>query len=231
MADSLESNAQFTDAKFYNSHGTEYHEVYGHDTALRIVIRTFVSMLPSGAQIIECGPGTGIVAKTIADSGGRLHGIDMSEGMVAICQERVPEGTFEVANMLEYDVPASSYDGVVASLSIFELTKQEIIGMLQKWNRWTKEGGFLFIGTCDPEEWGVPPERYDSDGCIVGAEAKFLDHIVSNTLLTRAGWKKQLEKAGFEVVHAEFDRFQPASDNEMEPRYYIIARKTAPKDQ
>ncbi len=39
----------------------------------------------------------------------------------------------EVADMLQYSVPDSKYNGVVASPSLFELSKQETAAMMQKW--------------------------------------------------------------------------------------------------
>lgn len=226
MAEHQKPKAQFSDASFYSKLGMDYHSLYSHDTALIAVVQIFISKLPENAYVLECGPGTGLVAKTIVDGGCRLQGIDMSEGMVSICRERVPDGTFEVADMLEYEAPDEHYDGVVASLSIYELSKEEIVTMTKKWARWMKKSGVLLIGTGDPEEYGVPAEAYDEDGCASGVEAKFVDHIVSLTLFSRKGWKMLLERAGFEVVETKFDRFQPKGDVEVEPRYYIIARKT-----
>ena len=159
----------------------------------------------------------------------------MSEGMVEICRSRVPAGTFEVANMLDWEPPPDdseragegkgTYDGIVASLSIFELSKVQIEGMIGKWSRWLKPSGYLFIATCDPEEWGVEAEMYDEDGCVEGARAMFLDHVVANTLFTGDGWRRVLKgKGGFEVVKTVGEEFKPGA-NEVEPRFYIIARK------
>ena len=157
----------------------------------------------------------------------------MSEGMVNICRSRIPAetATFEVANMLEWEPAAESpdgvhFDGVVASLSIFELSKSQTAHMIRdKWSRWIKPGGYLFIGTCDPEMWGVDPREYDADGCVEGAKAVFLDHVVANTLFTEDGWRKVLGQGRFEVVRTERGSLTPRSGNESEPRLYVFARK------
>ena len=227
MEDLPKPKAKFSDPQFYDKLGMNYHEIYSNDPGLISSVKKFISKLPTNASVIECGPGTGIVAKTLVDGGCRLLGIDMSQGMVAICRKRVPGGTFEVANMLKYEAPESSYDGAVASLSIFEISKEELIIMTKKWGRWVKPGGFLFIATCDPAEWGTPAEAFDADGCATEQEAKFVDTSVLTTLFNREGWKKLLARGGFEVVEIVFDRFQPnIKDFPIEPRLYYIARKT-----
>lgn len=214
------------DLDFYTNFAARYHEHFCHDEVLGKVIRTFVSTLPANAQVIECGPGTGIAAATIVDSGCHLHGIDQSEGMLAICRQRVPRGTFEVADMLKYDPLDVRYDGVVASLSLFELNKEETAAMMGKWHRWLKPEGLLLIGTWDPEKQGVAPDKFDMDGCATKLPFEFMDHTVYNTLFTQTGWKKMLGNAGFELVRTETDSFQPAGDCIVEERYYITAKRT-----
>ena len=150
--------------------------------------------------------------------------------MLAICRQRVPAGTFEVADMLKYSVPDSKYDGVVASLSLFELSKQETAAMMQKWHGWLRPGGLLLIGTWDPERQGVSPDKYDADGCATKLPYEFMDHTVYNTLFTQTAWKTMLEKAGFEVVLTESDSFKPEGNCIVEERYYITAKKTEKGD-
>lgn len=145
------NETQAWDLDFYTKFAARYHEHFCQDQVLGKVTRTFVSKLPANAQVIECGCGTGIAAASIVASGGQLHGIDQSEGMLDICRQRVPAATFEVADMLQYSVPDSKYNGVVASLSLFELSKQETAAMMQKWYSWLRPGGLLLIGTWDPE--------------------------------------------------------------------------------
>ena len=224
------TETQAWDLEFYTNFAARYHEHFRHDKVLGEVVRSFVSKLPANAQVIECGPGTGIAAATIVDSGCHLHGIDQSEGMLAICRQRVPAGTFEVADMLKYSVPDSKYDGVVASLSLFELSKQETAAMMQKWHGWLRPGGLLLIGTWDPERQGVSPDKYDADGCATKLPYEFMDHTVYNTLFTQTAWKTMLEKAGFEVVLTESDSFKPEGNCIVEERYYITAKKTEKGD-
>ena len=218
-----------SDSQYWTDLGLKYEAVYGGDIGLRNAIQKYCTMLPPTAHILECGSGTGRpVASTIASTGHRYHGIDMSPGMVSLSQKAVPGGTFEVANMLEY-APTDRYSGIVVSLSIFELSRSEITRMCHKWSQWLHPGGLLLINTFAAEDCAqVKDANYDADGeCASKIEWGFFGQTVLITLFTRKGWKVVLEGAGFEIVHTEEDLFTPAKEMECEPepRYYIVARK------
>ena len=229
MEKSQSSQTMNSDEQFWTDLGMKYEAAFGHDVGLHNVIQRYLNMLPTSALVMDCGSGTGKpVAKAIAESGRHVHGIDMSPGMVSLSRKAVPSGSFEVANMLDY-TPTVSYDGAVASLSIFELTRQEIDTMAHKWCQWLKPGGLLLINTFGAEDCAqAKAENYDADGeCTNKVEWKFMSNNVLITLFTKAGWKVLLEKAGFGIVHTEEDQFTPpaAADCDPEPRYYIIAKK------
>lgn len=229
MENTQPSEPTNSDEQFWTDLGLKYEAAFGHDIGLRKVIQRYLKMLPASGLILDCGPGTGKpVAAAIAESGRRVHGIDMSAGMVSLSRKAVPSGTFEVANMLEW-APTVSYDGAVASLSIFELSRQEIATMSHAWFSWLKPGGLLLINTFGAEDCRqVKVGNYDADGqCANKVEWRFMSKKILITLLTKAGWKVLLEEAGFEIVHTEEDLFTPpaAADCDPEPRYYIIAEK------
>ena len=145
--------------------------------------------------------------------------------MVSLSRKAVPSGTFDVVNMLDYET-AVTYDGVVVSLSIFQLSRQETEAMSHKWFQWLKPGGLLLINTVAADDIPVNAQNYDPDGeCAQNVEWTFMGKIILNTLFTKGGWKALLDRAGFEIVHTEEDLFEPRAPGVPEPRYYIFAER------
>ena len=69
---------------------------------------------------------------------------------------------------------------------------------------------------------------YDMDGqCATGIPFTFMNHKVSMTLFTKAGWNALLIEAGFELIHTETDIFKPPPSTvcDDERHYFVIARK------
>ncbi|KAG7004277.1 hypothetical protein G7Y79_00026g058610 [Physcia stellaris] len=192
--------------QFWSDLGLDYEAAFVNDPVLVAVVQKWLALLPSASNILECGSGTGKpIGRTIADSGHRYHGIDAAAGMVEISRKQIPEGEFEVVDMLSFS-PDRQYDGIVASLSHFELSLEEHRTM-----------------------YGHKARNFDPEsGCAEGVNSILLGNKMVVTVFTQGGWKKMLEGVGFEIVNTEEDLFVPkakAEDKMDEPRYYVIARK------
>ncbi len=228
MKKALSSEAIIPSEDFYNKVGIQYEAAFGHDAGLHKIVLKFLQLLPGDARVLDCGCGTGKpVAEMIAESGRVVTGVDLSQTMVELSSKQVPTGSFTKVNMLYY-TPADPLNGVIAMLSLFELNRQEISLMARKWFQWLRPGGYLLIGVFGAEDCEPTPEMYDSDGlCATGIPFTFMNHTVSMTLFTKAGWNALLEEAGFEVIHTETDIFSPppATVCDDEPHYFVIARK------
>ena len=230
MERSLQAETVVPSNDFFDKVGIQYEEAFGHDAGLQGIVQKFLEFLPQGqaARVLDCGCGTGKpVPKMVAESGRRVHGIDLSSMMVELSRKQVPTGSFERTSMLQYS-PASDFSGVIAMLSLFELTREEITTMAHKWFEWLCPGGFLLIGVFGAEDCEAASEMYDSDGlCATGIPFTFMNHTVLMTLYTKAGWRNLLQQAGFNIVHTETDVFSPprAAVSDDEPHYFVIARK------
>lgn len=237
MQNPPQSEAKVLDGQFWSDLGMKYEEAYGEDEGLVKIVQKWLSYLPPASTVLECGCGTGKpIARTIADGGFHYHGIDLASGMVALCQKQVPEGKYQVVNMVEY-VPKIQYDGAVASFSHFELTPEQHIKMARNWMEWIRPGGFLLLSTItgdvehggpkswDPESGGAKSWDPES-GCATGVDTTFMGNRILITVYTQEGWRKLLQDAGFELIHTQTDYFHPKENvSPAEPRYYIIARK------
>ena len=233
MKTSLSSKAVLSSEEFYNDAGKQYEDAFGHDPGLLRIDGKFLDLLPPDARVLDCGCGTGKpTAHMIVESGRAVYGIDQSKTMVALSKAQVPEGSFETVNMVDYAPASADFGGIVAMLSLFELSRDEITAMARKWFTWLRPGGYLLIGVFGAEDCATSAAMYDADGqCASGIDFVFMNHRVKMTLFTKAGWKHLLECSGFEIVHEETDVFSPppAAVCDDEPHYFVIARKPPSK--
>jgi SAM-dependent methyltransferase len=77
----------------------------------------------AGALVVDLGCGSGIWARRLVDAGFQVHGLDLSAAMIALAQQRVPEGTFAVASFAECEIP-----NCVAVTAIGEVLSYELNG-------------------------------------------------------------------------------------------------------
>ncbi|KAL6719772.1 hypothetical protein ACLMJK_001693 [Lecanora helva] len=224
-----ETQAPEEEAQYWTKLGKEYEAAFGDDACLRQAVEQFLEPLPLDSQILEFGSGTGRpIAELVSDSGRHIHGIDIAPGMAEISRKQVPQGIFEVIDMLKFD-PKIKYDGIIASLSIFELSRDEVSEMVGKWFQWLKPDGLLLIVTFAAEDCSkqVKSDTYDADGhCAQNVKWTFMGTIKLITLFTRLGWERLLKDAGLQIIHASNDLFIPAAEGcDPEPRHYIQAKK------
>jgi cyclopropane fatty-acyl-phospholipid synthase-like methyltransferase len=78
--------------------------------------------MPHGALVLDIGCGTGVpITRRLVERGFCVHGLDLSEEMLARAKRNVDRATFFHGDITTWDAPVC-YDGVVAWDSIFHLT-------------------------------------------------------------------------------------------------------------
>ena len=148
--------------------------------------------------------------------------------MIELSRQQVPQGSFELVNMLEFSPKEGPYDAAIAVFSLFHFSREEMSIVAGKFNEWVRPGGYIFIGTMVAEHFQTRAEQFDPDGqCARGIEHTFMGKRIGNLLYTQEGWKNLLEANGFQVVKTEMIPFQapPEAECDTEPHYYITARK------
>lgn len=131
-----------------------------------------------GEKILEIGFGTGhclvALAKAVGPTG-RVTGLDISEGMLAIARERLqPEGMSERVDLHAGDavklnfIEANSLDGVFMSFTLELFDNPEIPRVLQECRRILKPGGRLAV---------VSMTKTDPPGLAVRMYEWFHEHM------------------------------------------------------
>lgn len=103
-----------------------------------------------GAALLDIGCGSGIFCAMAAERGTRVSGIDASEPLLAIARERVPDGDFRVADMVELPFEDKSFD-FVAGFNSFQFSADPL-GALREAKRVSRTGPVSIIIFAEPEE-------------------------------------------------------------------------------
>src|SRR5262245_23221720 len=79
--------------------------------------REVAQMFPVNADVLDVGTGTGDLAKSLAERGCRVMGVDFSERMVLAAREKLKNlvnARFEVARADELPFEPRSFDGITS---------------------------------------------------------------------------------------------------------------------
>ena len=164
--------------------------------------------LTSGERVLDVGCGTGALAVRLARQGCYITGIDISPRMLAQAAERVraeamdSQVVFQELGAVDLDTgfPDASFDVVVSTLVLSELSEDEIEYTLQEIGRILRPKGKLMVAD------EVMP---DSPLGRLGTFLFRLPFAVLAYLLTQntthrvAGLRERIERGGYRIVDTE----------------------------
>lgn len=99
---------------------------------------------PREARVVEIGCGDGRDARSIARKAAWYLGFDVSEELIKIAQEYVPEAKFLVADAANFKFPPS-IDIVFAFASLLHLDKEELKVVLKNVHQGLNSGGVFYV--------------------------------------------------------------------------------------
>ena len=168
-------------------------------------IREFMSLLPKNGKILDVGCGAGIpIAKTLADSGFEVTGIDISEKMLELARRNVPNATFLKMDMSHLEFVDESFDGIAAFYSLIHVPREKHGKIFIDFFRILKKSGIALL-CLGPEEWEATED-------YMGIKM-FWSHYSPEKSL------ELIKKAGFEIIWGK----NITTGNET--HYWVIARK------
>ncbi len=176
----------------------------------------FIQFLPKGAKVLDVGSGPGQFSQYLQQQGLLVTGIDLSEKMIEIAQQKVPTVPFQNMDMRRLDFPNDSYDGLLVAYSLIHIPTVEVTSTLKGFFRVLKPGGYILFITQKGEADQIINEPFDP------TQKMFVNFFTKERLRTI------LEQVEFEVV---FQEEKPTVDaNAMsETVIYTIARKSEGK--
>lgn len=143
--------------------------------------------LAPGHHVVDlcCGSGaSALPAARAVGPAGRVTGIDISPGLIAVAraraaQEGLSQAAFECADVTHYNRPPSSVDAVISVFGLFFL--EDMAALLHRAWQWLTPGGALAITTwgeqvlAPGEDWFWNAARREQPGIATAVHAARLD--------------------------------------------------------
>ena len=140
-------------------------------------------LIPPGTDVLDLGCGAGIpMTATLAD-GRRITGVDISAAQIELARANVPPATFIQADLTTVDLPANSFDAVVAFYSLTHVPRAEHAALFGRIRSWLRPGG-VFIASLGVED---APDEVEADWLGVDMFFSHFSARVSRRLITDAG--------------------------------------------
>jgi 2-polyprenyl-3-methyl-5-hydroxy-6-metoxy-1,4-benzoquinol methylase len=144
---------------------------YTHNRHFQARLDTVLHWLadaPKGLELLDYGCGSGVLLQSLARSGHRVTGADISEGMLEEARKNVPTVSYgetvrlvRVNDRCEGGYADRLYDGIV-SLGVFEYLDglDEPRTLIKLLSQQLKPGGFLIVSVPNRRSWLRQAERW-----------------------------------------------------------------------
>jgi SAM-dependent methyltransferase len=146
--------------------------------------------LPEGAAVLELGCATGIPTTRELAKRFAVTGIELSPRQAALARANVPDATILHGDMTTLDLPAGSFDAVLAFYALLHVPRSQHAGLYASIARWLRPGG-LFVATLTVD---------DDDGTV---EADWLGAPMFFNGFDAATGIAQIEAAGLTILTAD----------------------------
>ena len=173
------------------------HDVYLEAKARKLLELARRRLGAEPVAALDVGCGIGLFERHLAGSFASLHGVDVSEPMIARARETVPEAEFRVSDPGRLPYEDARFDLVFTVCVLHHVERGERGPLLAEMARVTRPGGLVVVFEHNP--WN-PLTRKVVRGCE-------FDHGVQ--LLPRREVTAALRAAGLDVTDAEYLLFSP----------------------
>jgi ubiquinone/menaquinone biosynthesis C-methylase UbiE len=149
------------------------------------------------SAILDVGCGTGTTDRHLANQVKELHGVDISNEMLAIARESVPTARFQCYDGKTLPFPARSFDVVVAICVLHHVAASDQSLFVAELQRVARPGGLIVVFEHNPAN---PLTRRAVRNCELD---------IGVTLLSSGDVKRLFTKAGCQVLERQYFLFTP----------------------
>ncbi|MGW4031705.1 class I SAM-dependent methyltransferase [Streptomyces sp. NPDC004838] len=201
-------------ATVFDALGADYERAFAHSAAHHASLLRLLEDLAPRSRVLDVGSGTGLpTARTLADAGHEVLGIDVSPVMVDLSARQVPEAVFECADIRELTLKDESFDAVCVYFSLLQMSRNDQSRLLDRLGRALRPGGRLVVAT-------VPLDVEAVDGVFMGQRVRLTSFGPEEFTALVTG-------SGFSVLWEQSTLFTPDyPDAVAEPQLFLLCRRT-----
>lgn len=173
----------------YNKNSRSFHKKFTEYSPYIERINEFISLLKSEKRVLDlgCGPGNVLKQFLLSDSNWKIIGVGLSEEMLKIARNSVPEGEFICEDIRIISFPEKSFDVIILSFCIVHLDEAEIVALFQKITRYLDIHGKVYISFMEGKKDGFEKTSFSED------EIYFNYHTTEKVV-------KLLERNNFSII-------------------------------
>ena len=187
-----------------------YQGEHSHNPYQAALVARIDSLVPARAPVLDLGCGTGVpTARIFTESGRRVVGVDIAEGMLRRAREQVPAAEFVRADVRDLPDDLGRFGAVTAFFSLLMLSRADIDKTLGRVPGWLRPGGLFGLSMVDLDADSLP--------------VKFLGVPVTVSGYPQDVLAEKLTDAGFDLVSIETVDFTPA-DGPPESQIFALAQ-------
>ena len=150
-------------------------------------LERFGGLIERGRTILDAGCGDGVpVDRYLVNQGFAVNGIDASARMIELARRNVPEGFYEVKDMVHLNEGEYCVDGVVSLRAMLHIPREDYPVLLRTFTSFMPNGGALLL-TMRSDGW-----RQRGQGVLGASASRHHDDAGGATQL--------VEDAGFSIV-------------------------------
>ncbi len=178
----------------------------------RTLVRIFTRFLGENSRILEGGCGFGAWCEWFQERGHEIIGIEYDQNIVDQAKKFKPDVAVELGDITDLKYPDNHFDAYI-SLGVIEHFEHGPEKSLEEAFRILKPGGLAFVTTpllTPLRRFVAHPIRtlYFLKRKFTGKPNYFWEYR-----FTKKELRNYLENAGFEIIHTDYDDYEPSIDN------------------
>ncbi len=139
--------------EYYNKTAAGWSDEFYNENKDKEAISKFVECFEGGGtispKILDLGCGVGYDSMRLSEFGARVVGVDLSEKLIAIAREKMPEQRFFVGDITEKLTSLGKFEGVLCLATIMHVGIEKLKQTFENIAEVLYEGGLLLLSAYD----------------------------------------------------------------------------------